>query len=125
MPLSTSPLGKWVLYTATEVFDGSTGTNVKIESAADGSASVDPANYFVMTTPGTLLSVVVSFLDGIDGPSSTNAHYSFTFRTANPIPTSGKLVITVPSATDGIVWADSSLTLVSCTSNCDASSASM
>ena len=77
-----------------------------------------------MTTPGTLSSVVVAFLDGIDGPSSTNAHYSFTFVAQNPIPTSGKLVITVPSATDGIVWADSGLTLL-CTTNCDASSATL
>ena len=40
MPLSTSPLGVFVLYTATDVSDPA--ANVKIESAADGSTTVNP-----------------------------------------------------------------------------------
>ena len=56
MPLSTKPLGVFVLYTATDV---SVVPNVKIESALDGSTNTPTStNYFTMTTAATTTATV-------------------------------------------------------------------
>ena len=119
MPLSYDPLGVFVLYTATDV---STDPDTKVESAADASSTVSPSNYFTMDTDGAS-STSVEFLDEIDGLGSTQAHYQWTFRPANPIPDSGRLVIDVPSGiTVPTNAADLTLT---CSANCDDSTASI
>ena len=45
MPLSTSPLGVFVLHTATDISDPPDG---KIETAADVSGTVSQSSYFIM-----------------------------------------------------------------------------
>ena len=45
MPLSTQPLGAFVLYTAADITDT---PNAKIETSADGSGNVSGTSYFMM-----------------------------------------------------------------------------
>ena len=93
LPVNTKPLGSFVLYTGSTVDD-------KIETARDGTADTMPSlaeSSLITTTAGNAVSSA-SFLDDLDGIDNANAHYSFTFRTANPVPADeGYLVITVPS----------------------------
>ena len=120
MPISTKPLGVFVLYTATDV---SVTPNVKIESALDGSTNaVTSTNYFSMTDPAST-SATVQFEDEIDGLGSAGARYGFTFTASNPIPDSGTLVIDVPSGIT-VPSSGSDLTLA-CTANCDDSLATV
>ena len=75
MPLSTSPLGVFVLYTATDVSDPPDG---KIETAADVSGTESQSTYFIMDTFGSA-ATTAEFLDDLDGLGDTDAHYGFTF----------------------------------------------
>ena len=75
MPLSTSPFGVFVLYTATDVSEPPDG---KTETAADVSGTVSLSTYFVMDTFDSS-ATTVEFLDDLDGLGDTDAHYGFTF----------------------------------------------
>ena len=84
------------MFTATDL---STTPISKIEDAPDGTTDVKPSlaqSSLVMTTGGTA-SADVDFNDKVDGVSNTGATYKFSFLTANPIPTSGYLEITIPT----------------------------
>ena len=76
MPLSTSPLGVFVLHTATDISDPPDG---KIETAADVSGTVSQSTYFIMDIFDSS-ATTVEFLDDLDGLGDTNAHYGFTFK---------------------------------------------
>ena len=99
----------------------------KVETADDGTADGMPnaaGHSLVMTTPGGAVADV-KFLEEKDGVDNQDAHYSFTFRTDNPIPTSGYMVFTVPSGIKIPLNDPSGQLTLDCISTCTDAGATM